>query len=77
MKKYLCSAVLTLVVSGAAWAADPEMCLDCHEPSEDWEGMSVDDILAVAKDPEVKRHDDNRDISDDDLKSMIGQLLAQ
>jgi hypothetical protein len=77
MKIYLCSVVLTLAVSGMVWAADPEMCLDCHEPAEDWEGMNAEEILAEAKDPGIKRHADNREISDDDLTLMISKLLEK
>ena len=77
MKRQLCSALLAVAVSGMAWAVDPEMCLDCHEPAEDWEGMSAEDILADAKDPGVKRHADNRELSDDDLKLIISKLLEK
>jgi len=45
-----------LAFSGAAMAGDAaagegkaEMCLDCHEPSEDFAGQSADDIAAKIK----------------------------
>lgn len=59
------------------FADDADACLDCHEPAEDWEGMSVDEILAQAKDSSIKRHADNADLSDDQLKAMITQLMAK
>ena len=59
------------------FAADEELCLDCHEPAEDWEGMSADEILAKAKDASIKRHADNGDLSDEQLKAMIAQLMAE
>ena len=49
MKQNLLAAAALVAACGIAiptLAADPEMCLDCHEPAEDWEGMSADDILA-------------------------------
>ena len=69
------SAVLGMVAPVSA--GDADVCLDCHEPSEDWEGMSADEILAQAKDTSIKRHADNADLSDDQLKAMIAELLAQ
>ncbi len=80
MKKGLASLVAATVLalgSMSAVAGDPELCLDCHEPAEDWEGMSPDEILAQAKDMEIKRHADNADLSDEQLKAMIAELLKQ
>jgi len=80
MKKSLLATMMMVAACGTALpalAADPEQCLDCHEPAEDWEGMSVDEILAAAKDPGNKRHKDHGDLTDDQLKAMIAELLAQ
>ena len=45
-----------LVMSGAALAGDAaagekkaEMCMDCHEPSEDFAGLSADEISGKIK----------------------------
>jgi cytochrome c551/c552 len=80
MKKNLLAAAALVAACGIAipaLAADPEMCLDCHEPAEDWEGMSADDILAKAKDMSVKRHADNADLTDEQLKAMIAELMPK
>jgi len=80
MKKNLLAAAALVAACGIAaptLAADPELCLDCHEPAEDWEGMSADDILAKAKDMSVKRHADNADLTDEQLKAMIAELMPK
>ncbi len=59
------------------FAGDADVCLDCHEPAEDWAGMTPDEILAQAKDASIKRHADNADLSDDQLKAMIAELMAK
>lgn len=60
-----------------ALALEPDECLDCHEPVEDWVGMSADEILAEAKNPEIKRHKDHIGASDDELKAIIGTLMPK
>lgn len=60
-----------------ASAQDDALCLDCHEPSEDWVGMSAEEIFATARDAEIKRHADNQELSDDELKAMIAALLKE
>jgi hypothetical protein len=67
----------TLGMASPVFAGDADLCLDCHEPAEDWEGLSADEILAQAKDTSIKRHADNADLSDDQLKAMIAQLMAE
>ena len=59
----------------AAWSGDEELCLDCHEPAEDWEGMSAEEIYTTASDLSIKRHADNAEYSEDQLKAMIAVLL--
>ncbi len=68
--------IATLGMVAPLYAGDADVCLDCHEPSEDWEGMSADEILAQAKDTSIKRHADNADLSDDELKAIIAKLMA-
>ena len=74
-------AVLAIAASLGAvspvFSGDADACLDCHEPAEDWEGLSVDEIMAQAKDSSIKRHADNADLSDEQLKAMITQLMAK
>ncbi len=77
MKKTLITAMAFAAFTSAALAGDPELCLDCHEPAEDWEGMSADEVLAQAKDTSIKRHADNADLTDEQLKAMIAELLAK
>lgn len=71
-------AVLALILGASvACAGDEELCLDCHVPAEDWEGLSAEDILAEAKNMEIRRHADNADLSDEQLKTMIVELRSQ
>ena len=66
------SAVVTPVFAG-----DADMCLHCHEPAEDWEGMSAAEIMAMAKDAGIKRHADNQALSDEQLQAIIAELLQE
>ena len=68
--------IATLGMVAPLYAGDADACLDCHEPSEDWEGMSADEILAHAKDSSIKRHADNADLSDEELQAIIAKLMA-
>jgi hypothetical protein len=74
MKKHFL-ACLTVTVMAAtspfALGQDAEACLDCHEPAEDWEGMSVDEIVVLAKDPDNKRHRDHDGLSDEQLREIV------
>ncbi|MCB1705181.1 MAG: hypothetical protein KDI17_09965 [Halioglobus sp.] len=54
---------------------DPQQCLECHEPIEDWAGMTVDEIIVEAKNPENKRHEGNEALTDEQLRLMIGVLM--
>ncbi len=56
-------------------SGDDIACLDCHVPAEDWEGMTPEEILTHAKDMSNKRHKDNSEFTDDQLKAMIAELL--
>lgn len=58
-------------------ASDAELCLDCHEPAEDWEGMSAEEVLEFAKDAGIKRHADNQELSDEQLQAIVAELLQQ
>ena len=80
MKKKLFGSIITITLCACALpslAAEDEGCLECHEPAEDWEGMSAEEILTDAKDPDNKRHKDNRALSDEQLKVMIAELLPE
>lgn len=54
---------------------DPQQCLECHEPMEDWAGMTIDQIVVEAKAPENKRHKGNEALTDEELKLMIAVLM--
>ena len=55
---------------------DENLCMDCHEPAEDWEGMNVEEIFIEARDPdkENKRHRDNDDLSDEQINALISTM---
>ena len=68
--------VTTCSVVTQVWADDTaELCMECHEPAEDWEGLSSAEILATAQDASIKRHKDNRELTDEQLKAIIAKLL--
>ena len=54
---------------------DPNQCLECHEPSEDWAGMTVDQIIVAARNPDNKRHASHKDLTDEQLRLIIATLL--
>jgi len=80
MKKTTVAGLCLWALSGAvvpvmAQDTDPNQCLECHEPSEDWAGMTVDEIITAAKNPDNKRHAGHAALSDEQLKLIIGTLL--
>ena len=80
MKNKLFGTMIAITLCAGALpslAAEDEGCLECHEPAEDWEGMSAEEILTDAKDPDNKRHKDNRALSDEQLKAIIAPLVPQ
>ncbi|RLQ21301.1 hypothetical protein DWB85_13430 [Seongchinamella sediminis] len=77
MIRLLLAVTVATVFALPAQAGDEELCLDCHEPAEDWEGMSADEILATASDTSIKRHADNAEFSEEQLKAIIATLLAE
>jgi hypothetical protein len=64
-------------VSLAVLAEGEELCLDCHEPAEDWEGMTAEKIYEMAADTTIKRHADNAEFDEAQLRAMIAALLAE
>ena len=80
MKKELIAAMMAVALGGAVvpvLAGDEELCLDCHEPAEDWEGMSAEEVFTNARAPDNKRHKDNGALSDEQLKAVIATLLSE
>ena len=77
MKKILLALFAASLFSAAVNAGDEELCLDCHVPEEDWEGMSADEILATASDTSIKRHADNADFTEEQLRAIIATLLGE
>ncbi len=79
MNKRLYASLLALLLGSAllpAHAGDEELCLDCHEPAEDWEGMSAEEIVETAADTSIKRHADNAEFSEEQLKAIVATLLG-
>ena len=77
MTRLLLAAIATLMFTLPAQADEDPICLDCHVPAEDWEGMSAEEILETASDTSIKRHADNADFSEEQLKAIIATLLAE
>ena len=50
---------------------------DAPEPAEDWAGMTPEQMLADAKDPDNKRHKDIAGLSDEELMQIITELMAK
>lgn len=80
MKKTIVVGICCLTLAGAvlptlAADTDPNQCLECHEPAEDWANMSVEEIITDARAPDNKRHKDNQSLSDEQLRLMIEVLL--
>jgi hypothetical protein len=72
--------LIALATGGAPALADEptaQSCLECHEPAADWAGMSVEEIMVQARNPDNKRHVPNRAISDEQLKVIIMELMGQ
>lgn len=82
MRRKIVTGLSLLALAGAgmpALAGDPDanQCLECHEPAEDWAGMSVVEIMQAARAPDNKRHENNKALSDEDLRLIIAKLLPQ
>ncbi len=79
MKKLILalSSAAMLGLAGATYAGDEELCLDCHEPAEDWEGMTAEEVLESASDTSISRHADNAEFSEEQLKAIIASLMGE
>ena len=89
MKKITISLISLplLAFSGAALAGDAaageskaEVCLDCHEPSEDFAGMSADEIAAAiqaAQSGEVKHKDVIKELDPADVPDVAAYFAAE
>jgi cytochrome c551/c552 len=77
VKKLICTLMIVGMSASAipALADDEAPCLNCHVPAEDWVGLSSDQILEDARNPENKRHKTIQALSDEQLKAMITSLL--
>ena len=69
------AAAISLLSLGAV--AQEDQCLDCHVPEEDWEGMSAEEIYQVAVDVDIKRHADNRALTEEEVRAMIERLISE
>jgi hypothetical protein len=82
MKKTIFAGLCVLTLSGGlppalAGNPDPNQCLECHEPTEDWAGLTATEIIAAAKSPDNKRHKNNLSLSDEQLRLIIADLLPE
>ena len=77
MSRILAALCFCLLLPLAAQAGDEELCLDCHEPAEDWEGMSAQEGLETAADTSIKRHADNAEFSEEQLRAIVATLLGE
>jgi len=82
MKKAIFVGLCALTLSGAVPSVladdpDPNQCLNCHEPAEDWAGMTVEEIMKGAKAPDNKRHKNNESLTDEQLRLIIANLMPQ
>ena len=82
MKKHLIAVLGCLALSLPAAPVlaeeiDADLCLDCHEPAEDWEGMSVEQIMEQAVSADIARHAGNEEASEEQLRKIVEELLAQ
>ena len=80
IKNVLLSLLVAVFVGGATngvLAEEEALCLECHEPAEDWEGMSCAEILATAMDQDVKMHRDHGELSEEQLRAIIATLLPE
>ena len=82
MKNALLSLLVAVAVSvggatGPVLAEEEPLCMECHEPAEDWEGMTRAEVLATARDQDVKMHKDHQGLSEEQLKEIIATLLPE
>ena len=78
MKKIMVGAVLAFTLGAlgvVASADDAAVCLECHVPAEDWEGMSPAEVMKFAMDQEIKMHEDHRALDEEQLKKIIATML--
>lgn len=80
--------ILTLAAMAlppAAFADHPgeakaEICLDCHEPSEDFAGMTAEEIEATiraARAGEVKHKDVIKELPEEDISDVAAWFAAE
>jgi hypothetical protein len=69
------AAVAWSVAVPQAMSQEPVDCTDCHEPAEDWEGLSVDEIIVLSRGPDNKRHLKNDALSDEQLRALIISIM--
>jgi hypothetical protein len=69
--------LMSCAMAPQVYSGDEDLCMECHEPAEDWEGMSAEAILVKAQDADNDMHEDNMGFTEEQLKAMIATLLAQ
>jgi hypothetical protein len=63
---------------GSAMAGDAEVCLDCHEPADDFAGLSADDLKGmIMEQRENPKHKATKGMSDEDVAKVAAALAAE
>ncbi len=69
-----------LAGDAAAGKAKGELCLDCHEPSEDFAGLGAAEIEAMiraARAGEVKHGAEIKDLAEEDIADVAAWFAAE
>ncbi len=75
---YAAAVVFALASISLPAAADRSAeCLECHEPAEDWVGISQEEFLKSSMDAGNKRHKDHLDLTEDQLKAIFAELVPK
>ncbi len=80
MKPVNYAAAIALALVSISWPAAADEgaeCLECHEPAEDWAGISQEEWMKAAMNPKNKRHKDHMDLTEDQLKAIFAELAPK
>lgn len=75
MKKLIFSSVLAMLLSTPAFASGHSQCMKCHEDDE-FTGMSVDAIVADARDSSISTHKKLAELTDEQLQAIATELAG-
>ena len=77
VKQIVVASALVAGLTGTAMVLAGDLCMECHEPADDWQGLTPEEILAKAQDPDNDMHEDNKGLTEEQLKAMIASLMAK